>query len=65
MQEKLIAFIDFVNSPVMLYIIIGCWLINVAMLKRENKTLNKKLANLQQDNAKFQRCLNGSASSND
>lgn len=62
MQEKLIAFVDFTHSTAFTYILVVCWLMNVLFLKATIKKLNKKVADLQQDNAKFQRCLNGSPS---
>lgn len=56
MQETLTKLLTFVHSTAFLYILCGCWLLNVLMVKKENTKLRKRCDALQAENVKLQKC---------
>lgn len=56
MQETLTKLLTFVHSTAFLYILCGCWLLNVLMVKKENAKLRKRCDALQSENVKLQKC---------
>ena len=62
MQETITKLVDFVHSMPFVYILCGCWALNVLMMKRENNTLRKRCDTLQAENVNLQKCQKISSS---
>lgn len=56
LDTKLVALLDFTHSTLFIYILCGCWLLNVILMKRENAKLRKRCDALQAENVKLQKC---------